>query len=357
MVSPFSFGERRSMAATRLITMHQNKGKSISASIGDRLRYAGNGKKTKDGEFVSSYACDPRTAEEEFVLSKQEYLRITGRTVKGDILAYQIRQSFKPGEVTPEEANEIGYETAMRFTKGQHAFVVATHVDRAHIHNHVIYNSTTLDCTRKFRDFFLAGKALQRLSDQICLEHGLSVITPRPYGERKQEKDEFVFPAGKKNQKKLDLLVDIQKKMQEGKGAGYERWAKVFNVKQMAKVLLFLAEKGIRDYDTLAEKADAASQQFDEMLKKIKANERRLNDIYVLKHHIIDYAKTRDIYVEYRKSGYSKDFYEKHRKDITIHQAAKVAFSAFEYGKVPKVKDLKEEYCEVLEDIRKCYQE
>lgn len=67
----------------------------------------------------------------------------------------------------------------MRFTKGKHAFIVATHTDRAHIHNHIIYNSTTLDCTRKFDDFFFSGIALRRVSDLVCLEHGLSVIKPR----------------------------------------------------------------------------------------------------------------------------------------------------------------------------------
>jgi type IV secretory pathway VirD2 relaxase len=60
----------------------------------------------------------------------------------------------------------------MRFTKGRHAFIVATHTDRAHIHNHIIFNSTSLDCTRKFRDFHLSGLALQRVSDRLCLEYG-----------------------------------------------------------------------------------------------------------------------------------------------------------------------------------------
>lgn len=69
------------------------------------------------------------------------------------MLCYQIRQSFRPGEITPEEANRVGYETAMRWTKGKHAFFVATHTDRQHIHNHIYYNSTTLDYTGKFRDF------------------------------------------------------------------------------------------------------------------------------------------------------------------------------------------------------------
>ena len=76
----------------------------------------------------------------------------------------------------------MGYELAMRFTKGKYAFIVATHTDREHIHNHIIYNSTALDSTRKFRDFLLSGLAVQRLSDLICLEHQLSVIEIKPIG-------------------------------------------------------------------------------------------------------------------------------------------------------------------------------
>ena len=83
-------------------------------------------------------------------MSKTQYKVITGREQKRDVdvLCYQIRQSFKPGEISPEEANRVGYETAMRRTKGKYAFFVATHTDRQHIHNHIYYNSTSLDCTR-----------------------------------------------------------------------------------------------------------------------------------------------------------------------------------------------------------------
>ena len=70
----------------------------------------------------------------------------------------------------------MGYELGMRFTKGQHAFVVCTHIDRRHIHSHIIFNSTNLDCTKKFRDFLGSGKAVRRLSDIICIENGYSVI-------------------------------------------------------------------------------------------------------------------------------------------------------------------------------------
>lgn len=172
------------MAATRLIAMHQNKGKTIAHCLEKRIEYAKNGEKTEKGQFISSYECDPNTADMEFLLSKSEYAKKTHRKYKGDIIAYQIRQSFRPGEITPEEANHVGYETAMRFTKGKHAFIVCTHTDRPHIHNHIIFNSTNLDCDGKFRDSWFIALGLRRLSDIICLEHGLSVIIPRKVSEQ-----------------------------------------------------------------------------------------------------------------------------------------------------------------------------
>lgn len=107
-------------------------------------RYAKNPDKTADGEFISAYECDPATVDAEFLAAKRIYADRTGRSQQSDVIAYQVRQSFRPGEITSEEANKIGYEFAMRLTKGKHAFIVATHVDKAHIHNHIIYNSTTL---------------------------------------------------------------------------------------------------------------------------------------------------------------------------------------------------------------------
>lgn len=177
------------MAATRLIVMHANKGRTIAQCLKDRTDYAMNKEKTEQGKYISSYACNAELAGKEFAHSKKEYFEWTGRKPKGDIIAYQIRQSFKLGEITPEKANQVGYETAMRFTKGEHAFVVATHVDKAHIHNHIIFNSTNLACNRKFRDSWFIAIALQRLSDLVCLENGLSVIKPRKPSEREKYTD------------------------------------------------------------------------------------------------------------------------------------------------------------------------
>lgn len=193
------------MAATRLIVLHKNKGKSVAACLKSRTDYAQNPDKTEQGQLVSSYKCSPLTVDEEFMLSKRQYELVTGRRQKSDVIAYQIRQSFKSGEITAEEANKVGYELAMRFTKGKYAFLVATHTDREHIHNHIIYNSTALDCNRKFRDFLLSGLAVQRLSDLICLEHSLSVIEIKPYRERQKR---IVYPPKESNRDRLCGIID-----------------------------------------------------------------------------------------------------------------------------------------------------
>ena len=163
--------------------MHLNKGKTIRQCLTDRLDYGKNPDKTEQGQLVTSFACSPDTADNEFALSKREYFQLTGRKQDSDVIAYQVRQSFKPGEITPEEANRIGYEFAQRFLKGNHAFIVCTHTDKHHIHNHIYWNSTSLDCTRKFRNFWGSTMAVRRLSDLICVEHQMSIVeNPKPHG-------------------------------------------------------------------------------------------------------------------------------------------------------------------------------
>ena len=114
---------------------------------------------------------------------------------------------------------------------------------------------------------------------------------------------------------KVNLLVDIQAKLQTGKG--YERWAKVFNLKQMAQTMTYLSEHDLLDYAALAAKTAAAAERYNDLQTQIKAAEKRMEEIGTLRTHIIQYAKTRDTYVAYRKAGYSKKFLEAHREEIT----------------------------------------
>ena len=109
------------MAATRLIALHKNKGKSVAACLKSRTDYVQNPDKTEQGELVSCHECSPLTVDEEFMLTKRQYELATGRRQKSDVIAYQIRQSFKPGEITAEEANRIG-----RFKKVPGFFLFGT---------------------------------------------------------------------------------------------------------------------------------------------------------------------------------------------------------------------------------------
>ena len=134
------------MATTRIMPLHVGKGRTESRAISDIIDYVANPKKTDDGRLITGYACDSRTVDAEFLLAKRQYIAATGR-VRGadDVIAYHVRQSFRPGEITPEEANRLGVEFAKRFTKGNHAFVVCTHIDKSHIHNHIIWSSVSLN--------------------------------------------------------------------------------------------------------------------------------------------------------------------------------------------------------------------
>ena len=218
------------MAATRLIALHINKGKTVAQCLADRTDYSQNAAKTEDGKYISSYECDPKTADEEFLLTKRQYQHITGRQQKNDIIAYQIRQSFKPGEITPEEANQVGYETAMRWTKGKHAFIVATHIDCSHIHNHIIFCAVNFVDYHKYNSNKRSYYGIRNMSDKLCRENGLSVVVPGKGSKGKSYAEYQAEKVGTSWKGKLKIAVDtlipqvasFEELLQRLQAAGYE---------------------------------------------------------------------------------------------------------------------------------------
>lgn len=103
------------MAISNILPRKIMRNRTRQQSMADRHDYDQKAEKTQDGELVSSFMCSPETAAEEFELSKRLYFQITGRSqpVHRDVIMYRVIQSFKPGEVSPEEANRIGYELAI----------------------------------------------------------------------------------------------------------------------------------------------------------------------------------------------------------------------------------------------------
>jgi len=422
------------MATTRLIVHHITKGSTAGQTMKGRFDYGQNPLKTHDGGLVLSYECDAKTAYREFALSKAKYRAITGRKQKKskDVLCYQIRQSFLPGEVDAEGALKIGYDLGMRWTKGKHAFFVVSHIDRPHPHIHIYYNSTALDCTRKFRNLNGSVWALRRLSDRICIENRLSYIArPKPkskskyrhYGEwlgadrkpgfktrikakidaclaRKPKSFEEFLRAmqeagaemkrgrggaisfrvegqdrftrlrastlgegyGEEDiravidgraddsgntipRRKISLVIDIQERMKTGKGPGYERWAKVFNLKQMAAAVQYLQENDLFSYEDLEAKALAAADRFHSAAGNVKRIEDAMKRNTELKKAIVEYARTRPVFEEYKARKYSNKYLAEHEAEILVYRAAKASMKEILQGaKLPKMDELKAEW-------------
>lgn len=430
------------MAISNLLPRKTMPSRTRAQSLRDRHDYDQNPEKTEGGWLVSSYQCTPETAAREFEISKQMYYQITGRSQPKhrDIIMYRIIQSFKPGEISPEEANQIGYELAMKFTGGRHAFVVSTHTDKAHIHSHIEFNSTNLDCNGKFKNVKNSAFLLRRLNDKLCAAHGLSIIkNPKKraklpgeaaavkygvsfkeqlrqtinrvmpecksyedflarmraegyeikegknLGFRAPGQDYFTYSKrlgddytketlmersgsrrGRASAEKrasparrgdINLLIDIQKKMEAGKGKGYERWAKIFNLKEAAKTLNFLVENGLTDYDSLLERTEEIRVKFEEVSARMKQLEGRMAQNAQMKTHIINYSKTREVYAAYKKSRNKEKFRAEHRAEIEKHEAAKKAFDVLGGKAIPKVAQLTEEYGKLLAEKQVRYEE
>ena len=153
---------------------------SIKTNLSGAIAYIINGDKTVNGLYVSSYLCraDSRGAAEDFNTVRQ---RGTGRT---KILAYHIIQSFKPDEITPEDALAVSEELCDRFLQGRYQYVLAVHSDHEHIHSHIIFSNTNANNGLSFTTEENQGgrrerawAKLRQISDEICQEYKLSVIT------------------------------------------------------------------------------------------------------------------------------------------------------------------------------------
>ena len=409
--------------------LHIGKGRTFSTAIAHIIDYVKNPEKSDHGRLISSWQCDSRIADSQFFYFKQQYIRNTGK-VRGtdDVIAYHLRQSFRPGEITPEEANRLGYELAKRFTKENHAFIVCTHIDKAHVHNHIIWSAVALDEKKKFRNFWGSTNAIRRLNDTICFENGYSIVEnpskkgmsyDQWLGDRKKPShrericaviDEalaqnpasfdallellkqagYTIKKGKvpsllggdqKNfirmdtlgdnytpevlravikglrthtpkkrrsaisqEKKIQLAVDFEAAVHSGKGPGFEKWAKLFNMKQGSKAVAYLQEHGLTSYADLEALNDELTHKSNTLRKEVRLLDDAIQENAITQKQIQKYAQTRKVYDGYIRAGYSKKYLEEHEKDILIHKAAKKYFDDKGMDIIPKTKDLKAEH-------------
>ena len=348
------------MATTRIMPLHVGKGRTESRAISDIIDYVANPQKTDNGRLITGYACDSRTADAEFLLAKRQYIAATGR-VRGtdDVIAYHVRQSFRPGEITPEEANRLGDQA-----KPSHRELLRVAIDNALSQSPADFEELLkllreygCEVSKRGKSYRLKLSGWEKAARMDSLGEGYGLEDLRAVLLGKKAHTPRKKTVTQAEPPKINLLVDIQAKLQAGKGAGYARWAKVFNLKQMAQTMNYLSENNLLEYAVLEEKAAATTAHHNDFSAQIKAAEKRMAEIAVLRTHIVNYAKTREVYVAYRKAGYSKKFREEHEEEILLHQAAKNAFDEMGVKKLPKVKELQTEYAKLLEEKKKTYSE
>lgn len=368
------------MATTTLLQRHAGEGETIAEAIRDCLDYGKDPEKTESGKYISAYECDPATVADEFLLAKASYAAMTGREQKkeNNVLCYQIRQSFYPGEITPKEANRIGYELAMRWTKGLSIVENPKPRSKSKYRNYGEWQKdrkgplSYQDRLRLAIDTALAERPadldeflnlMKRAGYEVKTVRGGGIsfrltgqgqerftrLRASTLGDGYDLQDVLSAIEGKekrpgRSERKISLAVDIQAKLAAGKGPGYERWAKVFNIKQMAAALAYIQDNGLTDYEQLAQKATEAADRFHAISEQIKQTEQAMKTNAGLKAATVQYAKTRPVFEQYKATKYSRKFLAEHEADLELYRAAQAEMRSLLGGaKLPKMDVLKEE--------------
>lgn len=212
------------MATTSINGIECRDGRSVAKTLLSSISYGKNKKKTKGGELVTAFGCSLETAYAEILFTQKEYEQNTGRAVdepcginpttgepKKAPIMYVMYQSFKIGEVDGQTAHEIGVKLAKEYLGGNFQYTVNTHLDKAHIHNHIYFNAVAINAKSKFNNGKYEYKTIRRISDRLCKEYSLSVVVPG------QERRSQVYSKCKATSFREVLRSDIDKCLKSAK--------------------------------------------------------------------------------------------------------------------------------------------
>lgn len=303
---------------------------AVKSTLGKSIEYIGNDLKTENGEYISTFGCAYETAELEFELTAQQ-----AKYDGGENQAYHLIQSFKQGEVTAEQCHEIGKKLADEVLGGKYEYVLCTHTDKGHYHNHIIFNAVSFKDHKRYRSDKKSYYRIREINDKICAEYGLNVIKENgrrssyehkktyisnKYRIRKAidecilyavdyedflqqmqnrnyvvHQDEWLWFRGGNNKRftktdtigrsytkaniqkrikgiyrptTIDLLIDIERNIKCQQSKGYEQWAKIHNVKLVAKTINILTERHW-SYDDLVKRVSEKSEKLKAIQNKI----------------------------------------------------------------------------------------
>ena len=204
--------------------MAVTKIKPVKSTLKKALDYIQNPDKTDGKMLVSSFGCSPETADIEFAFTIAQALD------RGNNLAHHLIQSFEPGEVDYQKAHEIGKQLADAVTKGQYEYVLTTHIDKGHVHNHIIFCAVNFVDYHKYNSNKRSYYGIRNMSDRLCRENGLSVVVPQKGGKGKSYAEYLAEKTGTSWKGKLKTVVDglipqvssFEELLSRLQGLGYE---------------------------------------------------------------------------------------------------------------------------------------
>ena len=401
---------------------------SSKANIKRIINYVTQDKKTT-ADLITGKDCMADSCLEEMLYMKDLYHKNGGRQY------IHIIQSFDPKDnLTPNQVHNAGLKLADTFNGFQ--VLVATHIDKEHLHNHLIFNAVSFVDYKKYHSNKQSYHAIRRTSDRICKEHGLSVVVPgqdkgKSYAEYTAEKQGTSYKAklktaidtlipqvkdfdellrrlqemgyeikqGKyisfraagqerftrtktlgaayteeaikerikgvyvaktktlREDKKIRLVVDLENSIKAQQSAGYERWAKIHNLKQAAKSMNFLTENKIEYYSELESKIADIMTAHDAAAKAVKEVEQRMSDLSLLIKHTTTYRQLKPIYEEYKKSRDKEKYLRGHESEIILFEAAARALKEMQIKKLPDLAALRKEYSSLNDRKSKLYED
>ena len=372
------------------------------------LDYITNPDKTDEKLLVSSFGCSPETADLEFAMTR-ESAKKNGMD-KGNNLAFHLIQSFKPGEVDAETAHRLGQQFADEVLKGKYEYVISTHVDKNHIHNHIIFNAASFVDHHKYVSNKRSYHKLCRISNRICQENGLA--TSMPTGEKgksykyhrgtswkaklrvnvdkaiwssvnydeflqkmqltgyevrqgkhlsfrapeqknftymkslgsyyteenvrvRLEQNRYKTKTPKHLSREARLYINISTYVTTGNREGFERWAKLNNLKEAARTFNYLSENNLLNYEDF-------QQHISDVDASVKAAELRIAKIRnelttqtVIQKHCDSYRLCRKVIEDCKSAKNPKAYRTRHQAEYQLHDSLKKELQDLGITKIP----------------------
>ena len=325
----------------------------IKSTLKAAIDYICNPDKTDGKLLVSSFGCAAETADIEFEWTRRHSID------KGTHLGRHLIQAFEPGEVMPEEAHRIGMELAREVLGGKYEFVLTTHIDKDHVHNHLIFNAVSFTDHKHYHSNKRSYHEIRRASDRLIpvsssLEDLLARLQREGYeikrgkyiSARAPDQERFTRlktlgadyteaavvsriaggprPSRQPQQRsgKVSLLIDIQNNIKAQQSAGYQRWATIENLKRAAATMNFLTEHGIGSYEELVERCDAVAAASIRTRESLRDTEQRIADLALLGKQIDTYRKLKPVYDRYKASKDKEKFLRGFESEIILFEAA-----------------------------------